>query len=1168
MEFITTIFGTVFNGMVEPVKRQLGYLCNYRSNVQELRSHVKKLQDQKASVIDRLGEVERNGENIHDVVTNWLTKTSEKIAEIEEFQSNEGHQKTGCSYGSFPNLKIRHKLGRQAGKMIPQCVDLFQQANFVTVSSRPEPEALDVALYDDGYEPFKSRDAIAEQVMKALGDPTIKMIGIYGQGGVGKTTLVKAVATKAKAEKLFNVVVMVNITSTPDIRKIQGEIADMLGLRLDEESEIGRAGRLKQRFKKEKENTLVILDDLWAGLDLSLLGIQLKDDDQKTIPNMPNIGYDQLKDDKMASDPKKFKILLTSRHIEVLSSEMEVKDSIFKVDVMEEEESEMLFNKVAGITDEDSELKSISTKIVLKCANLPLAIEAAGKALKNNKNKVAWENALQRLEKQEMIEVLEPVEFSTMLSYDHLQSEELKSIFLLCARLGKDLSIMYLVKYCTGLRIFQEVNTMKEVRGRTNESIEKLKGSSLLLDTNSPDCVAMHDMIRDAALSIAYKYNGVFTRRDAELDEWPDRETFEKYTVISLHCCDIIDGIPEGINCPQLKVFHLDSKDPFIKIPDKLFEGMKELRVLILTGIGLSSFPSSIKCLIKLRMLCLEKCVLGDNISIIGELKTLRILSLLGSKFELLPSELRQLGRLQLLDISSCTKLKVIPSNVMSKLNRLEELYMGKTLIPWGVKRKTNHNEIASLAELESLQQLRNLDIHIEDITTLPSSLDFDKLDSYKIVIGDSKMLLLEDFQMSCQYKASRVLALHLKKDIDIHLQRWVKILLKNVEQLLLGEVDGLQNVTYELDVEGFQSLKHLTIEKNCDIKNIIYSTKWEHQVKAFPQLESMCLYKLESLEKICNCQLGDVSFQSLKTMRINICGRLKYLFSLDMTRLLEKLETLEVSECDSLEDLVFAERQENIGNDTEDDRISFPQLRYLTLQSLSKLTWFYANDNMESLPGCIPFFNTEVSIRKLESLELSSINIKKVWDSQPLPSSSFENLTKLNVNDCGGLKYLFSLPMVGNLMKLQSLFISGCDMMEDIFDPEDINIDEASQEVDILPQLKKIEITNMEVLKTIWHARASKNSFCSLKSVIIGDCRKLVTIIPPYMVGRFHNLGILEVIDCKSVEEIFNFCQPIPQLSGENQTSLRVVNLRRLPKLKHVWNKDPQGLLKVTYQI
>lgn len=131
---------------------------------------------------------------------------------------------------------------------------------------------------------------------------------------------------------------------------------------------------------------------------------------------------------------------------------------------------------------------------------------------------------------------------------------------------------------------------------------------------------------------------------------------------------------------------------------------MKEFKVLILTGIDLSSLPS-IKCLTRLRMLCLEQSVLGDNISTIGELKNLRILSLSGSKFELLPSELMQLRWLQLLDISSYTKFEVIPPNVISKLNRLEELYLGKTLIRWGIETKTNHKEIASLDELIYLEQ-------------------------------------------------------------------------------------------------------------------------------------------------------------------------------------------------------------------------------------------------------------------------------------------------------------------------------------------------------------------------------------------------------------------------------------------------------------------------------
>lgn len=127
-------------------------------------------------------------------------------------------RKTRCSNVSFPNLKSRHKLGRKAKKMILQCVDLMMQqlSKFDAVSNYPEPlsEALNLGLYNNGYVPFKSRDAIVEKVMNAIRDPTIKMIGIHGQGGIGKTALAKAVARKAKEEKLLDIVVMTNTTST------------------------------------------------------------------------------------------------------------------------------------------------------------------------------------------------------------------------------------------------------------------------------------------------------------------------------------------------------------------------------------------------------------------------------------------------------------------------------------------------------------------------------------------------------------------------------------------------------------------------------------------------------------------------------------------------------------------------------------------------------------------------------------------------------------------------------------------------------------------------------------------------------------------------------------------------------------------------------------------
>jgi len=80
-----------------------------------------------------------------------------------------------------------------------------------------------------------------------------------------------------------------------------------------------------------------------------------------------------------------------------------------------------------------------------------------------------------------------------------------------------------------------------------------------------------------------------------------------------------------------------------------------------------------------------------------------------------------------------------------------------------------------------------------------------------------------------------------------------------------------------------------------------------------------------------------------------------------------------------------------------------------------------------------------QVSIPKLEWLELSSINIQKIWSDQY--DHCFENLVTLNVTDCGNLKYLLPFSMAGSLVNLQSPFVSECEMMEDIFCPENAEV-------------------------------------------------------------------------------------------------------------------------------
>ena len=72
-----------------------------------------------------------------------------------------------------------------------------------------------------GYEALESRMSTLNQIMKALRDGDDNMIGVWGMGGVGKTTLVEQVAKHAKDYKLFNEVVMASIFQNPNLRKFK-----------------------------------------------------------------------------------------------------------------------------------------------------------------------------------------------------------------------------------------------------------------------------------------------------------------------------------------------------------------------------------------------------------------------------------------------------------------------------------------------------------------------------------------------------------------------------------------------------------------------------------------------------------------------------------------------------------------------------------------------------------------------------------------------------------------------------------------------------------------------------------------------------------------------------------------------------------------------------------
>ncbi|TXG65716.1 hypothetical protein EZV62_006991 [Acer yangbiense] len=559
VEIVISVVGKFAEYLVAPRVRQLGYLCNYKSNFESLKKQVDKLVDGRERVQHLVDDVKRKGEEIEHDVEKWLISVNKIVDEAGGFLGDEEKSKKQCFKGLCPNLKKSYQLSRKAVKVEKMWLTSVK-----------------------GYEAFESRISTLKDILIALSSPDVKMIGVYGLGGVGKTTLVKEVARQAKRDKIFDVVVFAVVSQTPDIRRIQGEIADDLGLRFSEESESGRARRLCARLKKEKK-ILVVLDDIWMCLDLETVG----------IPS--------------GEDAEGCKILLTSRSRDVLSSEMNCQNN-FLLDVLKLKETLGLFKMMAGDHIENDDLRSIAIDVSKECAGMQAVL------------------------------------YSTIeLSYNYLDSEELKSTFLLCSLIwdGYNAFIPDLLKHGIGLGLFKGIGAIEEARDKVLTMVHKLKASCLLLDSYDSERFSMHDVVRDAAISIASRdYHVLMGRNDIVLREWPGEDTLRKCTAIILSNGDTSE-LPGGLECPQVKFFYMHNKDKrtCLRIPDKFFTRMAELRVLDLTRMHLCLLPSSLHLLMNLQALCLNQCMLKD-VAVIGDLKNLKILSFSSSEIKKLPAEI------------------------------------------------------------------------------------------------------------------------------------------------------------------------------------------------------------------------------------------------------------------------------------------------------------------------------------------------------------------------------------------------------------------------------------------------------------------------------------------------------------------------------------------------
>lgn len=910
------------------VEHVLKYVVNHTAQINELGASIEQLEREVKRVQCDIEAAKRNLQKKDaDDLEKWSGGAKKMIEEAEEIIF-EHAAKMMCCNGWCPNLISRYRLSKKACQKKSDLEKIKGESPTIVirVGSDVPIGGMGNALSTRGYMEFKSRESVCDKVMGALEDGNARMVGVFGMAGSGKTMLVRKIAEQAKQKGLFDEVIVTVVSETPNFKNIQDQIAEKLGLTLFGGIQDVRADRLHERLKDEKK-TLIILDDIWkrSELDMNALGISF------------------------GNGQSGCKLLLTSRDQCVLSNDLNIK-KIFEVNPLEPGEAMSLFMERVG--DFDSKFQKTVDEAVAECGSIPLAITTVANALKK-KSPDHWSDVVQKLQRSKPVGMdgpHDPVSSAIKLSYNCLESEEERLLFLLCSLHAEDqeINIDNLLRYGVGyvqsdiydvgLGVFQGAYTMEQARTSLNASIKSLKDCYLLLDGNDGGTIKMHDITRDAAIKIAKKKFIFIVTEALHLER---RSKSKDLIGFSLPYGYVSEHL-ERLICPQLKLFFLFNNKNSLQIPNGFFEEMKELSVLSLNGIRLSLHDSSLRFLQNLQTLCLVGCKL-DNIAAIGKLKDLKVLSLAWSNIEWLPKEIGNLHRLQLLDLGNCSQLQVIESNALSGLKRLNELYIENSFNQWEVEEQNASGICARVSELNHLSHLTTLNIHIPNARIVPDALCFKNLVRYKILIGDNWDWKSTGFEIST-----------LKINIDgrFQLEDGIKTLLKKCEDLCLGEMKGVDKILYK-DCEGFPKLKCLDIEKNADIQYIICS-KEPPQI-AFPVLESMFLRNMIKLEKIFNRDIETGFSLNLRKVRIEGCDSLKFVFYVSTTLLLLRLQEMVIRKCKEMDAVVKGSEQEIVNDYT----MKFTQLRILELRFLPKLICFSNNFDSESIDH--PLFNEKV---------------------------------------------------------------------------------------------------------------------------------------------------------------------------------------------------------------